>query len=140
MFFGQEDKKSFPTVTVMELVTHVKKVFANGKTPLLLHEGGSIRDAILAELEPLDGTGIDKDRWAIQHAALQIKNAEEKKAFEAKQVAESEAAKKQWEEDTEARKEARREIDLEGGDPYESSDEEFEFNAEKYPGPEWDGT
>ena len=114
---------------------------AGKKVPLLLCESSAVHAKVLAEAVVWDGRGLDPKAWRNDRAAFEAKVATEQAAHDLTANEEYAAGVKQWHDDTEARKEKRREADLEGGAEYVSSDEEVDVEAvAPYPGPEWDGT
>ena len=131
----EEARESFPNATVATLKAKLDKVLAAGKVPLLVCKNAALHEAAVDALKVLDGRGLDAAAWAIDRKAFDSKVAEEKAAYLKQAQEDYDEAVKQWHVDTEARKERRREIDLEGGDEYASSDEEEDVSTPKpYPG------
>ena len=132
----------YPTTAVGAALNRtVDGVVNSGKIPLLLCPTATVHAAVIAEAVTWDGRGLAADAWRADRAVFDANVEEERAAYETESHEAYVRAVEEWHEETTARKERRREVDLDGGAEYVSSDEEEAVALPPhYPGPAWDGT
>lgn len=132
----------YPTTAVGAALNRtVDGVVNSGKIPLLLCPTATVHAAVIAEAVTWDGRGLAADAWRADRAVFDANVEIERAAYESESHEAYVRAVEEWHEETTARKERRREVDLDGGAEYVSSDEEEAVALPPpYPGPAWDGT